>query len=171
MLQFDYKCNDLILSKEVKSMSETKKNDGRKSDGKRTENKTENRKMEPKRAERTERADRAEKRKAPVAKKPESRKSEKNSKEVGLLYKKHPLRRVGNQIYYGSTAEPYIIFMQIKETRKERNLDVASKVAIELQRTDLDGKGQRIVKRSERESLYAAMDIAAIWLERALSGK
>ena len=29
----------------------------------------------------------------------------------------------------------------------------------------------RVVKKSEKNSLYAAMDIAAIWLERALAGK
>ena len=29
----------------------------------------------------------------------------------------------------------------------------------------------RVVKRSEKDSLYAAMDVSAIWLERALSGQ
>ena len=31
----------------------------------------------------------------------------------GLVYKDHPLRRVGNMIYYGSMADPYIILMQV----------------------------------------------------------
>ncbi len=53
----------------------------------------------------------------------------------GLLYKNHPLRRVGNVIYYGSMADPFIIMMQVKETRKENDLEMASKVSIELQRT------------------------------------
>lgn len=90
----------------------------------------------------------------------------------GLLYKNHPLRRVGNVIYYGSMADPFIIMLQVKETRKENDLEMASKVSIELQRTAPDLKNRdRIVKRSEKESLYSAMDISAIWLERALAGK
>ena len=49
---------------------------------------------------------------------------------------------------------------------------MAAKVSIELQRTAPDLKSRdRVVKRSEKDSLYGAMDISAIWLERALSGK
>ena len=90
----------------------------------------------------------------------------------GLMYKNHPLRRIGNMIYYGTMAEPYIIMMQVKETRKEKDLDVATKVSVELQRTAKDLRSRdRIVKKSEKSSLYEAMDISAIWLERALAGK
>lgn len=90
----------------------------------------------------------------------------------GLMYKDHPLRRVGSMIYYGSMADPYIILMQVKETKKEKDLEMATKVSIELQRTAPDLKSRdRVVKRSEKDSLYGAMDISAIWLERALSGK
>ena len=90
----------------------------------------------------------------------------------GLMYKDHPLRRVGNMIYYGSMADPYIILMQVKETKREKDLEMAAKVSIELQRTAPDLKSRdRVVKRSEKDSLYGAMDISAIWLERALSGK
>ena len=96
----------------------------------------------------------------------------KSSKSSGLMYKGHPLRRVGNLIYYGTMAEKYIIMMQILDTKKVQDMDVASKVSIQLQLTDPDLKSRdRIVKKSEKESLYAAMDISALWLERALSGK
>ena len=94
------------------------------------------------------------------------------AKAEGLMYKDHPLRRVGNMIYYGSMADPYIILMQVKETQREKDLEMAAKVSIELQRTAPDLKSRdRVVKRSEKDSLYGAMDISAIWLERALSGK
>ena len=89
----------------------------------------------------------------------------------GLVYKDHPLRRVGNMIYYGSMADPYIM-MQVKETKKEKDLEVATKVSVELQRTGADLRSRdRVVKRSEKDGLYSAMDISAIWLERALAGK
>ena len=90
----------------------------------------------------------------------------------GLVYRDHPLRRAGNLIYYGSMADKYIIMMQVLDTRKEQDLDLATKVSIQPQLTDPDLKSRdRVVKKSEKENLYAAMDIAAIWLERALSGR
>ena len=96
----------------------------------------------------------------------------KTAKAEGLIYKCHPLRRIDNLIYYGTMAEKYIIMMQVLDTKKEQDLDVATKVSIQLQLTDPDLKSRdRVVKKSEKDSLYAAMDIAAIWLERALAGK
>ena len=96
----------------------------------------------------------------------------KTAKAEGLIYKGPPLRRVDNLIYYGTMAEKYIIMMQVLDTKKEQDLDVATKVSIQLQLTDPDLKSRdRVVKKSEKDSLYAAMDIAAIWLERALAGK
>ena len=78
----------------------------------------------------------------------------------------------GNLIYYGTMAEKYIIMMQVLDTKKEQDLDLASKVSIQLQLTDPDLKSRdRVVKKSEKDSLYAAMDIATVWLNRALAGK
>ena len=96
----------------------------------------------------------------------------KNDKTEGLMNKGHPLRRAGNLIYYGTMAEKYIIMMQVLDTKKEQDLDLASKVSIQLQLTDPDLKSRdRVVKKSEKDSLYAAMDIATVWLNRALAGK
>lgn len=90
----------------------------------------------------------------------------------GLIYKGHPLRRVDHFIYYGTMAEKYIIMMQVLDTKKVQDLNVATKVSVQLQLTDPDLKSRdRVVKKSEKESLYEAMDISAIWLERALAGK
>lgn len=93
-------------------------------------------------------------------------------KGEGLVYKNHPLRRVDNLIYYGSMADKYIVLLQILDTKKEKDMDVATRVSVQLQLTDPDLKSRdRVVKRSEKDNLYAAMDIGCIWLERALSGK
>ena len=93
-------------------------------------------------------------------------------KGEGLVYKNHPLRRIDNLIYYGSMADKYIVMLQILETKKEQDMDVATKVSVQLQLTDPDLKSRdRVVKKSEKDSLYAAMDIAAIWLDRALKEK
>ena len=89
-----------------------------------------------------------------------------------LEYKGHPLQRKDNIIYYGSFADKYIIMLQILDTKKVKDLDVASKVSIQLQLTDPDIKSRdRVVKRSEKDSLYSAIDVAAVWLERALASR
>ena len=82
------------------------------------------------------------------------------------------LRRVDNLIYYGSMADKYIVMLQILETKKEKDMDVATRVSVQLQLTAPDLKSRdRVVKKTEKDSLYAAMDVGAIWLERALAGK
>ena len=94
------------------------------------------------------------------------------STKNALVYKGHPLRRKDNILYYGSMSDKYIIMMQILETKKVEDLDVATKVTVQLQRTDPDLKSRdRVVKKSEKNSLYAAMDVASVWLDRALSSK
>ena len=93
-------------------------------------------------------------------------------KGEGLVYKNHPLRQVDNLIYYGSMADEYIVMLQILETKKEKDMDVASRVSVQLQLTAPDLKSRdRVVKKTEKDSLYAAMDVGSIWLERALAGK
>ena len=87
-----------------------------------------------------------------------------------LEYKGHPLQRKDNIIYYGSFADKYIVMIQILDTKKVN--DLATKVSVQLQLTDASIKSRdRIVKRSEKDSLYLAIDVAAVWLERALSSR
>ena len=92
--------------------------------------------------------------------------------KIPLVYKGHPLRRKDNLIYYGSMADKYIIMMQILDTKKVDDLDVASRVSVQLQLTDPDLKSRdRVVKKTEKDSLYNAMDVASVWLERSLYSK
>lgn len=94
------------------------------------------------------------------------------SEKIPLSYKGHPLRRKDNLIYYGTMAEKYIIMLQILDTKKVDDLDVATKVAVQLQLTDPDLKSRdRVVKKTEKDSLYTAMDVATVWLDRALNTK
>ena len=93
------------------------------------------------------------------------------AEKKGMLeYKGHPLRRKDNLIYYGSMSDKYIIMLQVMDTKKVKDLDVASKVSVQLQLTDPDVKSRdRVVKKTEKEGLYAAMDVATVWLERSLA--
>ena len=89
-----------------------------------------------------------------------------------LMYKGHPLMRKDNLIYYGSMADTHIIMLQILETKTVGEENIASKVSIQLQLTDPNVKSRdRIVKKSEKDGLYTALDLGHIWLERALAGK
>lgn len=91
-------------------------------------------------------------------------------KNAPLAYKGFPLVRQGNIIYYGNITEKYIIMIQVLDTKKVKDLDLSTKVSIQLQLTDPDIKSKdRIVKKSEKNGLYKAMDLAYIWLTRALA--
>ena len=53
--------------------------------------------------------------------------------------------------------------------KKVGDTDIASRVSVQLQLTDPTARSRdRVVKKSEKDSLYAAMDVASVWLERAL---
>ena len=89
-----------------------------------------------------------------------------------LTYKGHPLMRKDNLIYYGSMADSHIVMLQILESKKVNDIDVATRVAVQLQLTDPAVKSRdRIVKKSEKAGLYTALDFGCVWLERALAGK
>ena len=91
-------------------------------------------------------------------------------KSKTLEYKGHPLRRKDNLIYYGSMSDKYIIMLQVTETKPLDDLNLAARVQVQLQYTDPDLKSRdRVVKKSEKTSFFEAMDVAAVWLERALA--
>jgi hypothetical protein len=90
--------------------------------------------------------------------------SEKN--EV-LTYKGHPLMRKDNLVYYGSMADEFIVMLQILD-----DLELATKVSVQLQRTDPAAKARdRVVKKTEKDGFYTALDVGCVWLERALNAK
>ena len=89
-----------------------------------------------------------------------------------LMYKNRPLMRKDNMIYYGSMADTHIVMLQVLETKKVGDLDIASRVSVQLQLTDPNVKGRdRILKRTEKDGLYTALDVGCVWLTRALAGK
>ena len=89
-----------------------------------------------------------------------------------LEYKGHPLMRKENIIYYGSMSDYHIIMMQILESDQINGMPVAKRISVQLQQTNPNVRiKERIVKKTEKSSLWAAMDIASIWLNRALSNK
>jgi hypothetical protein len=85
-------------------------------------------------------------------------------------YKGKPLVRCGDVIYYGSMKDRYVVRLEIKSKKKVKDLDVADRVSIQLMLTDQTVRNRKqIVKTSEKDGLYRAMDLADVWLERALA--
>ena len=89
-----------------------------------------------------------------------------------LMYKGRPLMRKDNIVYYGSMADSHIVMLQILDSKKINDMDIATKVSVQLQLTDPAVRGRdRIVKKSEKDGFYTALDLGCVWLERALAGK
>ncbi len=89
-----------------------------------------------------------------------------------LTYKGHPLMRKDNIIYYGSMADSHIVMLQVLDTKNVNGVEIASRVSVQLQLTDPAAKSRdRVVKKSEKDGLYTALDFGCVWLERALAGK
>lgn len=84
-------------------------------------------------------------------------------------YKGKPLVRCDDELYFGSMADRFVIRMQIKSKKTVGDTEIADKVAIQLLCTDPDlSPRKQLVKSSEKSGLYVALDIADVWLERAL---
>lgn len=87
--------------------------------------------------------------------------------EEFITYKGFPLVRMGNQIYYGNMGDETVACLNVMSTHKEGDIDIADKIKVILMRTakDIDPKDM-VVKTSDRENLYEALDVANIWLTR-----
>ena len=96
--------------------------------------------------------------------------SEKKDQPKFPTYKGKPLVRCGDVIYYGSMKDKYVVKLEIKSKKKVKDMDVADRVTVQLMYTDPNIRTRKqIVKTSETEGLYLAMDIADAWLTRALA--
>ncbi|MBQ6818353.1 MAG: hypothetical protein IJN82_01000 [Clostridia bacterium] len=87
------------------------------------------------------------------------------------MYKGFPLVRCKNDIYFGDPKDPYVIFITILATDGSEE-EIPTRVTVELLATDESIPiWERSQKKSEKNSLYDALDIGLIWLQRALSKK
>ena len=87
-----------------------------------------------------------------------------------LYYKDLPLVRSGDEIYYGYTDLPAVIYMRIKTKKMVDDKEIADKISVQLIKTDpnITKINEKIVKSGEAKGFADAMEIASIWLEREL---
>lgn len=86
------------------------------------------------------------------------------------MYRGKPLVRCGDTLYLGSMTDKYVIKIDIKSKKKLDDLELADKCVVQLMYTDPEIRTRKqIVKTSEKQGLYLALDIADAWLTRALA--
>ena len=87
-----------------------------------------------------------------------------------LTYKGKPVYRKGNKLYYGNLEDALILELEVLETKKVGDLDVATKVKFSIQDNNVTEIGTGTNYRTgERDDLYKAFDIGSWWLQDALS--
>ena len=86
------------------------------------------------------------------------------------MYRGKPLVRSGDTIYYGNMTDKYVIKIDIKTKKTVEDMEGADKCIVQLMLTDPEIRSRKqIVKTSEKNGLYLALDIADAWLTRALT--
>jgi hypothetical protein len=87
-------------------------------------------------------------------------------------YKGKPLVRCGNVIYFGDINNRYVVKIESKAIRKVSDLNVSTRLSVEMIDTEPASTSDKtIVKISEKNGLYLALDIADAWLDRPMVNK
>ena len=87
-----------------------------------------------------------------------------------LTYKGRPLVRCKNQLYYGSMTDPFVVFLQVLTTKEVDGVQLADRVHLSLLSTDASKPiAQRMLKQTNKNGLYHALEFADIMLQNAES--
>ena len=90
-------------------------------------------------------------------------------KQEFMTYKGRPLVRSKKILYYGDMRDPYVVMLQITDTKEENGIEIASHLTLQMMSTDPNAAPtEMVVKRAERDGLYQALDLASTWLDRQL---
>lgn len=96
-----------------------------------------------------------------------------DTQDTFLTYKGKPLVRSGKTIYYGNMSDPYVACFTIQSEKEFNDMTLSDKVLIQIINTDpsITNPREKVIKKSEKEGLFTALDLGAVWLERALKNK
>ena len=84
-----------------------------------------------------------------------------------FTYKDRPLVRNKDTVYYGRMSDPYVVMMQIQSKKMDGDLEVADKISMQMLSTDLNVPPEKLVlKKSEKQGWFQALDVASSWLDR-----
>ena len=61
----------------------------------------------------------------------------------------------------------FMVMLQVKSHKDFKDLTLSDAISVQLMATDLSLPPQKLIlKRADKQGLYNALDIAAIWLDR-----
>ena len=101
--------------------------------------------------------------------KKEQKEKIKKIEQKDLSYKGKPLTRQGNTICCGNVTDKYILVIRILETKKIKELDVGTKILVQVQSTRETMENKiNVLKFAEFNSVYEALETGEYWLRRAL---
>ncbi len=91
------------------------------------------------------------------------------TKPGALTFKGRPLVRCDKTIYYGDMGNKYVAVLQIMGEAPFKDMLLPNKVSVQIWSTDDELRPRdRVIKKTEKNNLYDALNIASIWLERQL---
>lgn len=85
-----------------------------------------------------------------------------------VVYKNRPLIRQGNIICYGKPTDPAMLILTVLTTKNVSGVEVSDQIFVQLQTTAANKNGIQVLKQTEKNGLYEALDIGTIWLDREL---
>ncbi|MBQ9543975.1 MAG: hypothetical protein IJV00_02470 [Clostridia bacterium] len=85
-----------------------------------------------------------------------------------VSYKTRTLIREGNIICYGKPTDPVMLIMTVLTTKVVGGVEVSDQIFIQLQTTPANENGITVLKQTEKNGLFEALDIGTIWLDREL---
>ncbi len=86
------------------------------------------------------------------------------SKDKYLMFRGKPLVREGNQIYYGSMDDKYVLFLGIMSTKKVFDKELPDQILVQIQSTE----DKKVVKFGMKNGLHEAFEYGLIWLSTEL---
>ena len=89
--------------------------------------------------------------------------------EQFMTYKGRPLVRSKKILYYGDMRDAYVVMLQVNNTTEAAGTEVSGHITLQMMSTDPNAAPtEMVVKRAERDGLFAALDLASAWLDRQL---
>ena len=92
---------------------------------------------------------------------------QKKEKSPFFCYKGKPLIRLKDTLYYGNIEDGCVVKMRVKNSSLVKDLKVSGSISVQMIDTDPETPAEeKIVKFSEKQGLYQALDVAEAWLEK-----
>lgn len=87
-----------------------------------------------------------------------------NYVEEYQMFRERPLVKNGSIMCYGDPSQGVVAVFTILTTKEFKGKEIPDLIFIQV----IDTKTNEVLKQSERNGLYNALDLGSVWLEREL---